>query len=111
MADSATRASPSTGPLYSTRPPCSPARGPTSTIQSAPRITPRWCSTTNTELPAAFSRSSTVRSASVSAGCRPAEGSSRTYTTPNSPERSWVASRSRCNSPADRVGVGRSRLR
>ena len=42
--------------------------GPTSTIQSAWRITSSSCSTTNSELPAAFSRSSARSSASVSAG-------------------------------------------
>ena len=48
-----------------------PAPGPTSTIQSAWRITSSSCSTTNSELPAAFSRSSARSSASVSAGCKP----------------------------------------
>ena len=57
---------------------CSPAAGPTSTIQSAWRITSSSCSTTNSELPAALSRSSARSSASVSAGCRPADGSSST---------------------------------
>lgn len=78
VADRSTEASSGTGPLCSTSPPCSPASGPTSTSQSAPRMTSRWCSTTNTEFPADFSRSRTVSRASVSAGCRPADGSSST---------------------------------
>ena len=49
-----------------------------SITQSAARITSSSCSTTNTELPPAFSRANARSSASVSAGCRPAEGSSST---------------------------------
>ena len=45
---------------YSTRPPRSPAPGPMSTTQSARRTTSMSCSTTNSELPAAFSRSQHV---------------------------------------------------
>lgn len=111
VADPSTPARPAGGPLCRTRPPCSPASGPTSTSQSARRTTSIWCSTTNTELPASLSLPSTPSSDSVSAGCRPADGSSSTYTTPNSPDRSCVASRSRCSSPEDRVGAVRSRLR
>ena len=46
--------------------------------------------------------------ASVSAGWRPAEGSSSTYTTPKRLERICVARRRRCSSPGERVGVLRS---
>jgi hypothetical protein len=68
-------------------------------------------STTNSELPAVFNRSSTSSSGSASAGCRPADGSSSTYTTPNSPDRSWVAILRRCASPGDRVVELRPRER
>ena len=47
------------------------AAGPTSTIQSACRITSSSCSTTKSELPEAFSRSSARNSASVSGGMQP----------------------------------------
>ena len=46
----------------------------------------------------------------MSAGCRPADGSSRTYSTPNNPLPSCVARCSRWNSPADSVEVVRSVL-
>ena len=108
VADSATPAKPAPGPLYSTRPPCVPAPGPRSTSQSASAITCGLCSTTNTEFPAARKRFKAVSSSSVSAGCSPAEGSSRTYKTPNKPLPSCVARCSRCNSPPDSVAVVRS---
>ena len=62
------RAGPRAARCRGPRPPCSPASGPTSTIQSAWRITSSSCSTTKSELPEAFSRSSARSSASVSAG-------------------------------------------
>src|SRR5680860_208540 len=83
---------PAGGPLYKISPPPSPASGPTSTIQSAWRITSNSCSTTKSELPQAFSLSKVFSKASVSAGCKPADGSSNTYTTPNKLLRTWVAS-------------------
>ena len=55
-----------------------PPPGPTSTIQSAWRITSSSCSTTNSELPEAFSRSSAAAAPRCRPGCRPADGSSST---------------------------------
>ena len=83
VCEASTAFRPSGGPLYRISPPCSPAAGPTSTSQSAWRITSKSCSTTKRELPASFRPASAVSRASVSAGCRPALGSSSTYTTPN----------------------------
>ena len=78
VCDASICAKPAGGPLYNTCPPCSPAAGPTSISQSARRMVSRSCSTTNNELPAAFRRSNALNSASPSAGCKPAEGSSST---------------------------------
>ena len=106
--DAFTSRSPSGGPLYRTCPPAVPPSGPTSTIQSARRMISRSCSTTNTVLPTLRSLSSAANKASLSAGCRPALGSSSTYTTPNRFDRICVARRRRCSSPAESVVVVRS---
>src|SRR6266508_2002091 len=60
-----------------TSPPCTPARGPTSTTWSAISMTSGSCSTTSTVLP--LSRSARRRSLSrpTSRGCRPTLGSSK----------------------------------
>ncbi|MFC5043769.1 hypothetical protein ACFPT5_22270 [Ornithinimicrobium kibberense] len=111
MTDPATVRRPGSGPDHRTRPPPAPAPGPTSTTQSHRCTTAMSCSTTSTVLPADTSSRSRARSRSVSWGCSPAEGSSRTYTTPNSPDRSAVASRSRWSSPELTVDTGRPRAR
>ena len=50
-------------------------------------------------------------SRSLSRGCRPIDGSSRTYSTPTSPAPTWLASRIRCASPPESVGAERSSAR
>ena len=64
-------------PAATTRPPCSPAPGPMSTMWSAARIVSSSCSTTITVLPSPRSRSSVARSLALSRWCSPIEGSSR----------------------------------
>ena len=64
-------------------PPCSPAPGPMSTTWSAARIVSSSCSTTSTVLPRSRSRSSVAISLALSRWCRPIDGSSSTYSTPD----------------------------
>ena len=99
---------PSTVPLCTMCPPCSPAPGPMSTTQSAVRMVSSSCSTTISVLPRFFSRTSVSISLWLSRWCRPMLGSSRTYRTPTRPEPIWVANRIRCASPPDRVPAARS---
>ena len=101
----------SSGPEATTRPPCAPAPGPMSTIQSADRIVSSSCSTTRMVFPRSRSRASVSISRRLSRWCRPMLGSSSTYSTPISPEPICVASRIRCASPPDRVLAVRSRVR
>ena len=61
------------------------------------------CSTTRTVLPRSRSRCSESSSRSLSRGCSPIDGSSRTYKTPRSFEPICVARRMRCASPPDSV--------
>ncbi len=61
-----------------TRPPWSPAPRPMSTTVSATLIMSASCSTTSTVLPWSRSLRRIVMSRSLSRGCRPMEGSSRT---------------------------------
>jgi hypothetical protein len=56
--------------------------------------------------PGTSSRSNTPASAATSSGCRPVDGSSKTYSAPRWLLRSREAIRSRCDSPPDRDGVG-----
>ena len=69
-------------PSATNQPPCSPAPGPRSTIQSALRIVSSSCSTTRTVLPRSRRPLRVSKSLSLSRGCRPIEGSSSTYKTP-----------------------------
>ena len=71
------RISPSV-PAATTSPPCSPARGPMSTIMSAARIMSASCSTTITVFPASLSALRIRMSLSLSRGWSPMLGSSRT---------------------------------
>ena len=98
-------------PSATTRPPCSPAPGPMSTIQSAARIVSSSCSTTMSVFPRSRSRSSVRIRRALSRWCRPILGSSRMYSTPVSPEPIWVASRIRCASPPDSVAAVRLTVR
>ena len=108
VSDSSLASSSSTGPETTTWPPCSPARGPMSTTQSAARMVSSSCSTTISVLPRSRSRSSVSSSRWLSRWCSPMDGSSSTYRTPTRPEPIWVASRIRCASPPARVADARS---
>ena len=98
-------------PTATTLPPCSPAPGPISTMQSAASIVSSSCSTTSTELPKSRRCIRVCSSLSLSLWCSPMLGSSRIYATPTSPEPICVASRMRCASPPDSVPVARERER
>ena len=67
----------STSPTHTISPPCTPAPGPTSTIQSAAYIVSSSCSTTITVLPKSRSLLSVLKSFSLSRWCKPILGSSR----------------------------------
>ena len=70
--------SPSTVPSKTTSPPAAPAPGPRSTTWSAIAIVSGLCSTTSTVLPLSRSWSSRSFMRSMSCGCRPMVGSSKT---------------------------------
>ncbi|CPU64416.1 Uncharacterised protein [Mycobacteroides abscessus] len=70
--------SPSTVPSNVTRPPAVPAPGPRSTTWSAITIVSGLCSTTRTVLPLSRSWSRRPFMRSMSCGCRPMVGSSKT---------------------------------
>ena len=108
VSDSLDFSSPATEPLWTTRPPCSPAPGPTSTTWSATRIVSSSCSTTSTVLPMSRSRCNVSISLWLSRWCSPIDGSSRTYSTPTSPEPICEAKRIRWASPPDSVAADRS---
>ena len=65
-------------PWNRSRPPSTPASGPSSTISSAARIVSSSCSTTRTVLPLSRRPRSCASSLSLSFGWRPMLGSSRT---------------------------------
>ena len=67
-----------TEPETTMLPPCSPARGPMSTTQSAALIVSSSCSTTISVLPRSRSRSSVSSSRWLSRWCSPMDGSSST---------------------------------
>ncbi len=98
-------------PLAMTSPPCSPAAGPRSMIQSASRIVSSSCSTTNTVLPKSRKPLSVSSNRELSRGCNPIEGSSNTYKTPTSLDPTCVANRIRCASPPERVTAERFKVR
>src|SRR5215475_10557928 len=89
----------STVPSTTISPPCSPARGPMSTTQSALRMVSSSCSTTISMLPRSRSRTSVSISRWLSRWCNPIDGSSSTYRTPTSPLPICDARRIRCASP------------
>ena len=111
VSDSVDASSSGTGPETTMVPPCSPARGPMSTTQSAARMVSSSCSTTISVLPRLRSRSSVSSSRWLSRWCSPIDGSSSTYSTPVSPEPIWVASLIRCASPPASVADARSSVR
>ena len=76
-------------------PPCRPAPGPTSMIQSAAAMVSSSCSTTKTVLPRSRSASRVPTRRWLSRGCSPMEGSSSTYKTPANPDPIWLAKRMR----------------
>ena len=100
--------SPSTVPSKQTVPPPVPAPGPRSTTWSAIAMVSGLCSTTSTVLPLSRSCSSRWFIRSMSCGCRPIVGSSKTYVTSVSDEPRWRIILVRCASPPDRVPAGRS---
>ena len=59
-------------------PPCAPAAGPSSMIQSAAVMRSRSCSTTTTVLPFAARAAIAWRSPTTLLGCSPTDGSSST---------------------------------
>ena len=95
-------------PAVSNSPPRTPGPGPKSTIVSAASMVSSSCSTTMRVLPRSRSRSSEASNCALSRGCKPIEGSSRTYKTPTKPAPIWLANRMRCDSPPDKVGAVRS---
>ena len=92
-------------------PPLEPASGPMSIIKSACSIVSMSCSTTKSEFP----RFRSFRRASInlwlSTGCKPMDGSSKTYKTPDKFDPNWLASRILCASPPDNEDVSRSSVR
>ena len=98
-------------PWTTTVPPCTPGPGPISTTWSAARIVSSSCSTTITVLPTSRRLSSVAIIFTLSFGCRPIDGSSRTYSIPISPDPICVDSRIRCDSPPESVPLRRSRFR
>ena len=98
-------------PAEITRPPRRPAPGPKSTTWSADSIVSASCSTTMTLLPRSRRRRSVAMRRRLSRWCRPIDGSSSTYMTPESSEPSCDASRIRCASPPDSVAAARSSVR
>ena len=82
VTESGISASSSKVPWAITRPPWTPAPGPMSTMRSARFIVSSSCSTTNRVFPRRLSSSSVPRSSSLSRGCSPIVGSSKTYSTP-----------------------------
>ena len=71
----------------------------------------RSCSTTITVFPISFNDFNVVSSLSLSLGCNPMEGSSKTYKTPVSWEPTWEASLILCASPPDKVRDARSNVK
>jgi serine phosphatase RsbU (regulator of sigma subunit) len=100
------RATSSGGPAARMCPPSGPPPGPMSMRWSAAASRSRSWSMTMIVAPAASSRSNTPASVATSSGCRPVDGSSKTYSAPRWLARRRVAIRSRCDSPPDRDGVG-----
>ena len=98
-------------PSAMTWPPWRPAPGPKSMTQSAASIVASSCSTTSTVLPRSRRRCSVRISRSLSRWCRPIDGSSRTYSTPDSSLPSCDARRMRCASPPDSEPAARSSVR
>ncbi len=70
------------GPLAITSPPSLPAPTPISTNQSAWRNVGSSCSTTKRVFPNSVNSLRVSRRRSLSLGCNPIEGSSKTYITP-----------------------------
>ncbi len=97
--------------MATTSPPRTPGPGPKSMIVSAASIVSSSCSTTTTVLPRSRNWASVASSRSLSRGCRPIEGSSKMYSTPTRPQPICPARRMRCDSPPDRVGAVRARVR
>ena len=100
--------SPSTVPSKTTSPPADPAPGPRSTTWSAIAMTSGLCSTTSTVLPLSRSRRRRPFIRSMSCGCSPIVGSSKTYVTSVSDEPRCRIILVRCDSPPERVPDGRS---
>ena len=100
-----------TVPCAITLPPSEPAPGPISIIQSdLARICVSW-STSTTEFPSAIKSSITPQRPMIFDGCRPIDGSSKTYRTPVVRFRTALASCILCRSPVERVDAERSRDR
>ena len=111
MMDPGSASTSSTVPWDTTVPPPLPAPGPISTIQSAIlRALTSW-STMTTELPwSTRSRTISIIPSRLD-GCRPMDGSSRTYITPVVRFLSALASCTLWRSPVDSVDPARSRER
>ena len=96
------------GPWNTSRPPARPPPGPISTTSSAIATATRSCSTISTG-PGSEATASSSRFRSV--WCSPMVGSSRTCSRSSSRPASTTASRVRCASPRDSVGIERSSAR
>ena len=104
------------GPWATNWPPCLPASGPRSRIQSADLMTSRLCSMTSREWPESTSFWKTVSRFSISEKWRPVVGSSRMRSFARDESRAPVAERSwqslrRWASPPERVLRGWPSLR
>ena len=89
-------------------PPAAPACGPSSISQSAAdKICVSW-STNMTELPSATKSRITPFKPIILEGCRPMDGSSKTYSTPVVRLRTARASCILCRSPVESVDAARS---
>src|SRR6478609_7253649 len=101
------------GPWATSWPPCLPASGPRSRIQSADLMTSRLCSMTRSEWPESTSFWKTANKFSISEKCSPVVGSSRMSSlcafdfgfAGSADERSWQSLR-RWDSPPERVLSG-----
>ena len=98
-------------PLAMTSPPSLPAPTPMSTNQSAWRNVASSCSTTRSVFPNSVNSLRVSRRRSLSLGCKPIEGSSRTYITPVNRVPICVARRILCDSPPESVLARRSSVR
>ena len=100
-----------TVPWKTISPPRAPGSGPTSITWSAARIIASSCSTTTTVLPVSVSVRMMAMRRSMSRGCRPTLGSSRTKSVSTSEVPRQLVRLTRWTSPPESVLDGRSSVR